>query len=96
MTVTREEWLAAAKLAKLDLSAERLDALMTEMQPLMAYADTVRNTAAIPLPVDRRAAAVLRDDAVYPSVDRAAALGDRDSEQTGFFVTGEASPKGGC
>lgn len=96
MTVTQDEWLAAAKLAKLDLSDKRLDAPMTEMEPLMAYADTVRGATAISSPVDRRDATVLREDEEHPSVDRAAALGDRDGGQTGFFVTGEASPAKGC
>src|SRR5262245_1582554 len=87
---TREQVAAIAALAHLDLDPSELDLFAKQLSEILAYAEEVQGVdttgvpptasvaesaaaSAVTRPTTRRAAD--RDDAVRPSLDRAAALG---------------------
>lgn len=85
--VTREEILKIAKLSKLSVTEEELDALTHDMAEIIAFADTI-NAA-----VDEAGefdgitglSNVFRQDVVVPSYDREQILQNVDGGEEGFF-----------
>ena len=73
--VDREEILKIATLSKLFVSEEELPKLTTDMEQMIAFADTINNVCN-----------VLREDEVVPSLDRDKILGNAKDIDDGHFL----------
>ena len=73
--VDREEILKIATLSKLFVSEEELPKLTTDMEQMIAFADTINNLCN-----------VLREDEVVPSLDRDKILGNAKDIDDGHFL----------
>ncbi len=92
MSISRQDVLTVARLARLELDSERVDRMTRELQKILSYVDQlaqvdtqgVAPTAHVT--VDR---APLRPDEVRQSLDRAEVLAAAPrSDQGGFLVPG--------
>lgn len=85
--VTREEILKIAKLSKLSVAEEELDALTRDMGEIIAFADTIAGAVAETEDFDLGFGLenVLREDRVVPSWPREDILSNRDGGENGFF-----------
>ena len=88
--VDRQELTKIARLAKLSLSEEQMDALTADMEKIIAFADTVNALAAdTGVVFEREATAQLREDAVEASCPRADILRNVDGGEDGCFPVRE-------
>lgn len=85
--VTREEVLSIARLAKLSVSEEELDALTADMANIISFADTINAASADTEEFDNihNLSNVLREDEVVPSYPREEILRNVDGGEDGFF-----------
>lgn len=85
--VTRDEVLGIARLAKLSVSEEELDALTAEMANIISFADTINAAGADGEEFDSIGGLTnaLREDVVVPSFDRTAILSNVNGGEDGFF-----------
>ena len=76
--VDREEILKIATLSKLFVSEEELPKLTTDMEQMIAFADTINNAEDASTDFDNinNLCNVLREDEVVPSLDRDKILGN--------------------
>lgn len=85
--VTREDVLHIARLAKLSVEEDELDALTQDMADIIAFADTI-GAAGVPAeeagPVHGLSNA-LREDTVVPSYDREDILRNAHGGEDGYF-----------
>ncbi len=92
MTITRQEVLAVAKLARLELDDSSADALTKDLDKILGYVAKLRelDTSNVPptlqVTVD---AAPLRPDVVQPGVSKEKALEQAPrADEIGFLVPG--------
>lgn len=85
--VTREEVLQIARLAKLSVPEEELDALTADMANIIAFADTINAAGSETEEFDNinNLSNAFREDAVVPSYDRADILKNAGGGEDGFF-----------
>ena len=85
--VTREEVLQIARLAKLSVPEEELDALTADMANIIAFADTINAAGCETEEFDNinNLSNAFREDAVVPSYDRADILKNAGGGEDGFF-----------
>lgn len=85
--VTREEVLQIARLAKLSVPEEELEALTADMANIIAFADTINAAGSETEEFDNinNLSNAFREDTVVPSYDRADILKNADGGEDGFF-----------
>lgn len=85
-TVTKEEILKIARLARLSVEEERLDELTADMERIIAFADTI-SAAGDGAEFDTVSGLsnVFREDEVRPSFDREEILQNAGGGEDGFF-----------
>lgn len=85
--VTREEIGKIARLAKLSVPEEQLDALTASMGEIIAFADTINAAATADDTFDSVGGLsnAYREDEVVPSFDREQILKNADGGEDGFF-----------
>ena len=85
--VTREEVLQIARLAKLSVPEEELDALTADMANIIAFADTINAAGSETEEFDNinNLSNAFREDAVVPSYDRADIQKNAGGGEDGFF-----------
>lgn len=86
--VTHEEILKIAKLAKLSVSDEELDALTKDMSEIIGFADTINAVSSADSGFDsvNNLSNVFREDVVVPSYDREEILKNAESQDDGYFL----------
>ena len=86
--VDREEILKIATLSKLFVSEEELPKLTTDMEQMIAFADTINNAEDASTNFDNinNLCNVLREDEVVPSLDRDKILGNAKDIDAGLFL----------
>ncbi len=87
--VTREEILKIATLSKLFVSDDELEKLTSDMEQVIAFADTINSAEDSTTEFDNinNLSNVLREDEVIPSADRDKILGNaRDTDDGHFLV----------
>lgn len=85
--VTREEIGKIARLAKLSVPEDQLDALTASMGEIIAFADTINAAGAAEDSFDNinNLSNAFREDTVTPSFDREKILQNVDGGEDGFF-----------
>ncbi len=85
--VTREDVLKIARLAKLSVPEEELDALTQAMGEIITFADTINaaDSSAVEFDNINRLENAFREDEVIPSYPREAILANVDGGEDGFF-----------
>ena len=81
--VTREDVLQMARLSKLYIKEEELDALTKDMDNIIAFADQCEQTNFDNI---NNLSNVLREDVVVPSYDREEILKNAESQDEGYFL----------
>ena len=86
--VTREDVLQRARLSKLYIKEEELDALTKEMDNIIAFAETISAAQCEQTNFDNinNLSNVLREDVVVPSYDREEILKNAESQDEGYFL----------
>ncbi len=86
--VTREDVLQMARLSKLYIKEEELDALTKDMDNIIAFAETISAAQCEQTNVDNihNLSNVLREDVVVPSYDREEILKNAESQDEGYFL----------
>lgn len=86
--VTNEEILKIATLSKLFVSEEELPKLTSDMEQIIAFADTINNAEDSTTDFDNinNLSNVLREDEVIPSFDRDKILGNANDIDDGHFL----------
>lgn len=86
--VTREDVLQMARLSKLYIKEEELDALTKEMDNIIAFAETISAAQGEQTNFDNinNLSNVLREDVVVPSYDREEILKNAESQDEGYFL----------
>ena len=86
--VTREDVLQMARLSKLYIKEEELDALTKDMDNIIAFAETISAAQCEQTNFDNinNLSNVLRDDVVVPSYDREEILKNAESQDEGYFL----------
>ena len=86
--VDREEILKIATLSKLFVFEEELPKLTTDMEQMIAFADTINNAEDASTDFDNinNLCNVLREDEVVPSLDRDKILGNAKDIDDGHFL----------
>ena len=86
--VTREDVLQMARLSKLYIKEEELDALTKEMDNIIAFAETISTAQCEQTNFDNinNLTNVLREDVVVPSYDREEILKNAESQDEGYFL----------
>ena len=86
--VTREDVLQMARLSKLYIKEEELDALTTDMDNIIAFAETISAAQCEQTNFDNinNLSNVLREDVVVPSYDREEILKNAESQDEGYFL----------
>ena len=86
--VTREDVLQMARLSKLYIKEEELDALTKDMDNIIAFAETISAAQCEQTNFDNinNLSNVLREDAVVPSYDREEILKNAESQDEGYFL----------
>ena len=85
--VTREDVLQMARLSKLYIKEEELDALTKDMDNIIAFAETISAAQCEQTNFDNinNLSNVLREDVVVPSYDREEILKNAESQDEGYF-----------
>lgn len=85
--ITREEIVKIARLAKLSVAEEQLDALTVSMGEIISFADTINAAGAPAEEFDNinNLSNAFREDTVVPSYDREKILKNVDGGEDGFF-----------
>ena len=86
--VTREDVLQMARLSKLYIKEEELDALTKDMDNIIAFAETISAAQCEQTNFDNinNLSNVLREDVVLPSYDREEILKNAESQDEGYFL----------
>ena len=86
--VTREDVLQMARLSKLYIKEEELDALTKDMDNIIAFAETISAAQCEQTNFDNinNLSTVLREDVVVPSYDREEILKNAESQDEGYFL----------
>ena len=86
--VTREDVLQMARLSKLYIKEEELDALTKDMDNIIAFAETISTAQCEHTNFDNinNLSNVLREDVVVPSYDREEILKNAESQDEGYFL----------
>lgn len=86
--VTREDVLQMARLSKLYIKEEELDALTKDMDNIIAFAETISAAQCEQTNFDNinNLSNVLREDVVVPSYDREEILKNAESQEEGYFL----------
>lgn len=86
--VTREDVLQMARLSKLYIKEEELDALTKDMDNIIAFAETISTAQCDQTNFDNinNLTNVLREDVVVPSYDREEILKNAESQDEGYFL----------
>ena len=86
--VTREDVLQMARLSKLYIKEEELDALTKDMDNIIAFAETISTAQCEQTNFDNinNLTNVLREDVVDPSYDREEILKNAESQDEGYFL----------
>ena len=86
--VTREDGLQMARLSKLYIKEEELDALTKDMDNIIAFAETISAAQCEQTNFDNinNLSNVLREDVVVPSYDREEILKNAESQDEGYFL----------
>ena len=86
--VTREDVLHMARLSKLYIKEEELDALTKDMDNIIAFAETISAAQCEQTNFDNinNLSNVLREDVVVPSYDREEILKNAESQDEGYFL----------
>lgn len=86
--VTREDVLQMARLSKLYIKEEELDALTKDMDNIIAFAETISAAQCEQTNFDNinNLSNVLREDIVVPSYDREEILKNAESQDEGYFL----------
>ena len=86
--VTREDVLQRARLSKLYIKEEELDALTKDMDNIIAFAETISTAQCEQTNFDNinNLTNVLREDVVVPSYDREEILKNAESQDEGYFL----------
>ena len=86
--VTREDVLQMARLSKLYIKEEELDALKKDMDNIIAFAETISAAQCEQTNFDNinNLSNVLREDVVVPSYDREEILKNAESQDEGYFL----------
>ena len=86
--VTREDVLQMARLSKLYIKEEELDALTKDMDNIIAFAETISAAQCEQTNFDNinNLSNVLREDVVVPSYDREEILKTAESQDEGYFL----------
>lgn len=91
--VTREDVLQMARLSKLYIKEEELDALTKDMDNIIAFAETISAAQCEQTNFDNinNLSNVLREDVVVPSYDREEILKNAESQDEGYFLVKKRS-----
>lgn len=95
--VTKEDVAKIAKLAKLSVEPEELDALTAAMDEIIAFADTINRAGDAQGRFDTLHGLqnALREDEVTPSFPREEILSNREGGENGYFaVRGNSTKRG--
>ena len=86
--VTLEDVLQMARLSKLYIKEEELDALTKDMDNIIAFAETISTAQCEQTNFDNinNLTNVLREDVVVPSYDREEILKNAESQDEGYFL----------
>ena len=86
--VTREDVLQMARLSKLYIKEEELDALTKDMDNIIAFDETISAAQCEQTNFDNinNLSNVLREDVVVPSYDREEILKNAESQDEGYFL----------
>lgn len=86
--VTREDVLQMARLSKLYIKEEELDALTKDMDNIIAFAETISAAQCEQTNFDNinNLTNVLREDVVVPSYDKEEILKNAESQDEGYFL----------
>ena len=86
--VTREDVLQMARLSKLYIKEEELDALTKDMDNIIAFAETISAAQCEQTNFDNinNLSNVLREDVLVPSYDREEILKNAESQDEGYFL----------
>lgn len=86
--VTREDVLQMARLSKLYIKEEELDALTKDMDNIIGFAETISAAQCEQTNFDNinNLSNVLREDVVVPSYDREEILKNAESQDEGYFL----------
>ena len=86
--VTREDVLQMARLSKLYIKEEELDALTKDMDNIIAFAETISAAQCEQTNFDNinNLSNVVREDVVVPSYDREEILKNAESQDEGYFL----------
>lgn len=87
--VTHEEVLKIAKLAKLSVSDDELEALTKDMSEIIGFADTISavvSSADSDFDSMNHLSNAFREDVVVPSYDRQEILKNAESQDDGCFL----------
>ena len=86
--VTREDVLQMARLSKLYIKEEELDALTKDMDNIIAFAETISAAQCEQTNFDNinNLSNVLLEDVVVPSYDREEILKNAESQDEGYFL----------
>ncbi len=86
--VTREDVLQMARLSKLYIKEEELEALTKDMDNIIAFAETISAAQCEQTNFDNinNLSNVLREDVVVPSYDREEILKNAESQDEGYFL----------
>ncbi len=86
--VTHEDVLQIARLAKLSIKEEKLDALTKDMADIITFADTINNASEPGEEFDNinHLSNVFREDTVVPSYDREQILSNANDREDGHFL----------
>lgn len=86
--VSRDEVMKIAVLSKLFVSEEELPKLTSDMEQMIAFADTINNAENVSTDFDNinNLCNVLREDEVVPSLERDRILGNAKDIDDGHFL----------
>ena len=86
--VTHEDVLQMARLSKLYIKEEELDALTKDMDNIIAFAETISAAQCEQTNFDNinNLSNVLREDVVVPPYDREEILKNAESQDEGYFL----------
>ena len=86
--VTREDVLQMARLSKLYIKEEELDALTKDMDNIIAFAEAISTAQCEQTNFDNinNLTNVWREDVVVPSYDREEILKNAESQDEGYFL----------
>lgn len=91
--VTREDVLQMARLSKLYIKEEELDALTKDMDLMIAFAESISAAQCEQTDFDNinNLTNVLREDVISPSYDREEILKNAESQDEGYFLVKKRS-----